>query len=623
MVTTNLALLGIVPEELREDNYEYWKACLKTYLIGQGLWDVVSPTGTKLAHESWERQNAMALHAIQISCGPNVVSKIRETESAKIAWEYLAEKHRLPPPSPHEEGPEEKRAVGFVQYESLFKAVDRGNWEDTIALLQNIPNALQAKISATDDTALHVAILAGHVKIVDELVNLMSAEDLELKNKFGATALSTIAISGNTKMAEAMVEKNPRLLSIKDDRGHIPVVVAALYGQKDMVRYLYPMTPHVELTPKKSGPTLLNCLITAEIYDIALLLMQQQQHNPQLAFTEDLYRNYTIRLLAQKPSAFPCGSKLVLWKQWIYSSDLLRELVWNISLFFGTYFFFIQQNAFNITLINNLCINFFSVTIPIIKRIYERKLMHVEAVELLDCIFKEIPNLSEKQFKTIGIDEAIYDAIKHGIIEFIEKIIEYDPDTIWRKGVKGRTMFAHAIILRQEKIFNMIYGLGPTRKSIIARRRDIFGNNILHLAGKLAPSSQLDRVSGAALQMQRELQWFKEVESIVKPKSKEDVNENDKTPSTLFSDEHADLVKKGERWMKNTATSCMVVATLIAALMFTTAFTVPGGTDNDTGIPIFIWYNAFMVFIAADCIVAILFINFSVDVLRDPHIALC
>lgn len=31
-------------------------------------------------------------------------------------------------------------------------------------------------------------------------------------------------------------------------------------------------------------------------------------------------------------------------------------------------------------------------------------------------------------------------------------------------------------------------------------------NNILHLAGELVPS---DRISSAALQLQRELQWFK------------------------------------------------------------------------------------------------------------------
>ena len=35
------------------------------------------------------------------------------------------------------------------------------------------------------------------------------------------------------------------------------------------------------------------------------------------------------------------------------------------------------------------------------------------------------------------------------------------------------------------------------------------GDNILHIAAKLAPPHRLHTITGAALQMQRELQWFK------------------------------------------------------------------------------------------------------------------
>lgn len=76
------------------------------------------------------------------------------------------------------------------------------------------------------------------------------------------------------------------------------------------------------------------------------------------------------------------------------------------------------------------------------------------------------------------------------------------------------------------------------------------------------------------------------METIVQPRLKEEKNENMKTPSTLFSDEHKVLAKEGERWMKNTAGSSMIVGTLISAVMFTTALTVPGGNNNVTGLPI-------------------------------------
>ncbi|CAA2992047.1 Hypothetical predicted protein [Olea europaea subsp. europaea] len=116
-------------------------------------------------------------------------------------------------------------------------------------------------------------------------------------------------------------------------------------------------------------------------------------------------------------------------------------------------------------------------------------------------------------------------------------------------------------------------------------RYDIFGSNYLHLAAKLSLPSRLDIVTGAALQMQRELQWFKEVGSTVQRKLKEELNSHNKTPKILFTDEHEKLAKKAEDWMKRTAGSSMIVATLIATIMFRTAFTVPRGNKNDTGMP--------------------------------------
>ncbi|KAF8377129.1 hypothetical protein HHK36_030502 [Tetracentron sinense] len=78
---------------------------------------------------------------------------------------------------------------------------------------------------------------------------------------------------------------------------------------------------------------------------------------------------------------------------------------------------------------------------------------------------------------------------------------------------------------------------------------------------------------------------------------REDTNSEGKTPRALFTEQHKDLVKEGEKWMKEIATACMVVAALISTIMFAAAFTVPGGYNNDTGIPIFLPRTSFMVFI--------------------------
>ncbi|KAG8374343.1 hypothetical protein BUALT_Bualt11G0121900 [Buddleja alternifolia] len=605
---------GIVPETLTEDNYEHWKRCLKTYLVGHGLWDVVSGKETephkhdqKQEHDEWKKKNALALHAIQLSCRPGTYSKFHKAHmSASHAWTYLADKASRPHPTPSRDHEDEEEADGqfkdngmreHLDYEPLYRAIEENDWKATEEFLRDNPNAVKARVSSHKDTALHIAILSGHIEIAQKLLSKMEPCDLELINEYGATALSLAAVCGAKKLAKAIVNKNKHLVKLANGRddGELPVIVAALYGQKHMVRYLYKVTPIYVLSPENGGKgvRLLNCLITADIYDIASLLLKRY---PKLGVIGDDDGNYALKILAHKPSAFPSGTKFAFWEKLIYKCARIHS-PWDRQQDGEEYLEsqtsgddadqrieIHESSEEEIVEIEHGGLNITS-RVPKIKYIHQKKLVHDEAVKLLSCMFEEIRKLSYSDLENMDIDTIIYDAIKHGIIEFIREMLKYKPDIIWKKDKIGRTIFAHAIVLRQEKIFSLIYGLG-TRMRIMARRHDIFGNNYLHLAAKLSPPFQLERVSGAALQMQRELQWFKEVESIVQPKLKEEVNENSKKPETLFSDEHKKLATDAERWMKNTAGSSMIVGTLIAAVMFTTAFTVPGGNEDKTGLPI-------------------------------------
>ncbi|XP_073153984.1 uncharacterized protein [Henckelia pumila] len=614
---------GIVPEALNENNYENWKTCLKNYLVGHDLWGVVSgkfsePDKRKEhEHDEWKKKNALALHAIQLSCGKGVYSKFHEKThlSAQFVWNHLVERAWGPKPSSHDEYPVDQDKEGIkehLNYAHLYKAVQEGDWKaiHNVIISDNSNEVLRASISSHQDTALHVAILSGHIEIAERLVNEMEEGDLKLVNEYGATPLSLAAICGEKRLAKSIVRKNRDLLTIenKHEDGHLPVIVAALYGQKNMVSYLYRETPKHLLKPDngENGVLLLNSLITAESFDVASMLLK---HYPRLGVTSDGHGNYPLRLLAHKPSAFRSGTKFTFWEQCIYYCVKVHS-PWDHHQFSHDENLAETQALRDDSRIEihesdgednvngkahgvpNLVLRLFHklgwgilrCIVPEIKYIHHRKLVHDEAEKLLICMFKEIQKLSKSDLDDMGIDSIIYDAIKHGIVEFIDEMLKYNPDIIWKKDKKGRTIFAHAIVLRQEKIFSRIYGLG-TKKSIMARRHDVFKNNYLHLAAKLSPPSRLERVSGAALQMQRELQWFKEVESIVQPKLKEEVNENNKTPITLFTEEHKKLSKDAETWMKNTAGSSMIVGTLIAAVMFTTAFTVPGGNKNDDGLP--------------------------------------
>ena len=95
---------------------------------------------------------------------------------------------------------------------------------------------------------------------------------------------------------------------------------------------------------------------------------------------------------------------------------------------------------------------------------------------------------------------------------------------------------------------------------------------------------------------------MQEVESIVHPKVQAALNNEKLIPRELFTKNHKDMRKEGEQWMKETATSCTVVAALIVTIMFAAAFTVPGGNDQNTGFPIFLNKKLFKLFIISDAL---------------------
>ncbi|KAK9938937.1 hypothetical protein M0R45_015648 [Rubus argutus] len=186
-----------------------------------------------------------------------------------------------------------------------------------------------------------------------------------------------------------------------------------------------------------------------------------------------------------------------------------------------------------------------------------------------------------------------------GNYEFLAALVSSYPELVWEVDEKNRTIIHVAVLHRHASIFNLVHEIGSI-KDIILTYEDDQGNNIVHMAAKVAPQSQLNLVSGVALQMQRELVWFEEVKKIVQPQYIEMENNKGKTPQELFTKEHRELMRQGEKWMKDTATSCLLVATIIATVVFSAAFSIPGGTDDSTGRPNFLREKAFLYFTIAD-----------------------
>ncbi|XP_071719920.1 uncharacterized protein [Rutidosis leptorrhynchoides] len=223
---------------------------------------------------------------------------------------------------------------------------------------------------------------------------------------------------------------------------------------------------------------------------------------------------------------------------------------------------------------------------------------------LKEVISKNIKYISEEadnSTTTTFSSRIPFIAAKMGNTNFIVELIRQYPDLVWQVDDEYQTIFHIAVKNRNEDIYNLLYEIG-SMKDFIIRFKDKHGNNLLHLAGMSSKQKQIQNASGVGLQMQRETLWFREVERMVPPSYRQGKNADNLTPHELFAREHKGLVKEDEKWMTYIAGQSMLVATLIATIGFTAAYTIPGGYNQDDGIPIFHSSIVYKIFVVADAI---------------------
>jgi ankyrin repeat protein len=141
--------------------------------------------------------------------------------------------------------------------------------------------------------------------------------------------------------------------------------------------------------------------------------------------------------------------------------------------------------------------------------------MNTLAHQLVERPWKMVGIPHNDQFSSNMVQTLILEAAKVGNVEFLIILIRSYPDLIWQQNKNNMSLFHIAIEYRQESVFNLIYELGTNKNCLASCKTFDTNENMLHLAGKLAPLDRLNIVSGAALQMQRELLWFKVSDNII------------------------------------------------------------------------------------------------------------
>ncbi|PWA64101.1 Ankyrin repeat-containing protein [Artemisia annua] len=445
----------------------------------------------------------------------------------------------------------------------LIKVIGR---ESAKVILDEYPELVRYAITEGGDTILHIAVSAEDIRMaenfVNNLLNRMKREDLEIENNPGDIALIIAAAKGSIHMFQLILSKHEDLLSISPELTLDILSSCTEHGNHEVALHLYNVLEtkcYKFWTDRARCFFLLGCL-DGDMFDIALKVLEAY---PDIA-TSTKFCKYSLITLARNPDALNTTEP-----------NMISRITDPFLAFFH------MKNRFHEK--ENEALN---LLIKILK-LYPRRNK--------PCIIDNvIPNFEDRIGK--GLPQIVLYAAETGNIRFVIEAIKIYPNLVWVSDDDKCSMFHIAVMNRHEGLYNLLYEIGSKKDGVFVQT-DKKKNTMLHLVGKTSDKMQLlETVSGASLLMQRELLWFKEVERMIPSYMRYFKNSDGKTAYELFSENNQELVSKSLKWTKD----CMVVTTLIITVAFAAAFTVPGGYDQETGIPIFNPETSFLVFMIAD-----------------------
>ncbi|KAF5812973.1 putative ankyrin repeat-containing domain, PGG domain, ankyrin repeat-containing domain superfamily [Helianthus annuus] len=616
------------------NNYKIWKVRMLGLIESQGLFRI-----TKNGNRITKKYDSLVKSWIFSAMNEQVLQDFYDLPNVPDIWSKLESTFGKPPLRSIRYGggfldfrfmkdsdgdiPEIDNTV-IIRRQRLYEAAVDGCWWKAKSILKIHRNAATEAIIPNGNTILHVAVELGHNYLAEKLLEfLKDGEVIEKENLKGLTALHVAARVGNTDAVQLLVQKRKELLEIQhSDEERELLRIAFKYGKPSTCAYLLRCAPPSDtstFTDLHQQYALRTAIITKQ-YDLAETLLNKF---PDCALDDE-------NVLMALTITFP--TDLSFMESFIYPSfqNVWHSTVMEISLLFHSNF--LDRCVDSTEIFNNMCCNclgknsmillvpivtlypiykliclfilmlhltfsmlyflvwkFLAVTVRPIKNIEKKKNEYKEAKKILSLICDQMGSIHD------GYRSSLIEAVLQGTYEVVDEILFKSPHTINCENDEGYNIVQLAIINRSEKVYNLIYHIIEHTDSY-KEKKDSFDNTLVHLAGKLAPSFVLERTTGAALQLQRELLWFEEVKKLFLPFELRNLNKYNETPTMVFTKEHLDLMKQGETWMKTTAESCSITTALIVTVVFAAAITVPGGSNQESGIPLFKERTAFTIF---------------------------
>ncbi|KAF3644352.1 putative nitrate excretion transporter 2-like, partial [Capsicum annuum] len=476
--------------------------------------------------------------------------------------------------------------------ESLaYTAAKRINDQKSIEILRDFWREEGASpIDNRDDTILHFIAIHGNASALKLLIEErpVSNQDLRIKNNNGNTVLHEAARFGRLEIVKVLVSLDSEIVLERNNKGETPIYVAAANGEKDVFSLLADNNLCDEFTmTRDDGSNILHAAVSHECYYFAIQLLKMY---PELARKHDGKGWTALNILASKNLSFRSGSIYTVEQLGI--APFLPVQALEIFMYFCKYF--LKSFECNILLLNTR-----SISISIIAVVSLLFNIFVVFCTLIIIIFFFSRRLIEQEdwsFYANCVENPLIQAIKLGINELVVEIVQNYPQTIETIEDEDGKNILHIVVEQKNRFLFDYFMKNVSHIDRLLADTNQHGKTILHFAASVGspfkfsteeqPIEKTTRGFKTLILMAWGVLWFKRVKHCVHPRLWTMKDDKDMTAKELFDRNHSHISIEAEKAIKELGGPALILSTLLCTINFAAVFTVPGGFDEKTGIPI-------------------------------------
>ncbi|XP_048320444.1 uncharacterized protein LOC107434982 isoform X1 [Ziziphus jujuba] len=535
-----------------------------------------------------------------------------------------------------------------------YLAALEGDWERMKRFYEKNREALFYPLTVTNDTPFNIAVYSRTKSPIEELIQMVPNPPIDKADDKKCTPLHEAGAIGNVEAAQVLVRCSPKQLEARNAVGETPMYRAAAFGMTEVVKYLASEVRSRNLDMpfqriRYDHTSILQSAIHGQHFETALWLLKNDEILGDLL---DKKGRSCLQLLANMPSAFKSGYPMSKLESFIYfclpsneydddNGDQMNLRKCN-DLESGPGRNHLHASCFlsfnrAITRLYFGLWTFLCAGWPMIGNIQKEKKKHDSSWKLAKLLIKKdkswektdvkpdigIISFGEREGsgskKTIVLEKEedeeekednipppliltnttpLLIATSTGIEEIVNGILDEYPQAVEHVSDQGLSIMHVAIRHRQRNIFERVKKMKIPMARLV-RRIDDNGYTLLHHVADMTYYSSRN-LANPALQLQDELKWFERVRKLIPSHYVMNHSKGGQTAPDFFEKSHAYLLQEAQNWLKRTSESCSVIAVLIATVAFTVAYTVPGGSDQSTGLPILRHHPFFAVFTVTD-----------------------